>query len=390
MAREFHHADDPELYADLLAPISDREEASRYVHEERSEASRFNIQTPDYAIPNVRGNETNRQLNYGGLIRPNSFTGTTEPKNWLTEYEYIADANGWTTDGKFKRLVGYLEGNPRVWFFNERKKNPNFNWESFVQRFLDKYSNQCDKILVQTKISRVKQGKNESFDAYWDSKLQLIENSAPDMSTIDKMNHLFNGLEESLQNRVIEDFLREKPDSVEELYSLIKVKSDAINFITPKTNYTTPKERNTTKFEKRENKNFQSNQNKFQNFRGYQQQQRNPRYQNNFQTRSYQDNRDRQIDELIKTLSLNAAQTQRPRPAWRRDNWKSGNERSSADDNKAQTSRGETTQREEKTQYRPKRDMSQTQCYRCKGFGHFANNCTAKIDTVPKNLRRQD
>ena len=154
----------------------------------------------------------------------------------MEEYNYITKANGWNDETKFVRLVSCFDGSARIWFFNERRSHPNMNWDSFVPKFPDKYTNNCDKILLQSKIMKRRQKKGESFDSYWDTKIYLIDSTVEYMKVKDKMNHLFNGLRTEIRDYVIEDYLESEPESVEQLYELIKIKTDAIEFIGIKSN----------------------------------------------------------------------------------------------------------------------------------------------------------
>ena len=378
MAKDLHHAEDPNVYVGLQSPI-DRPVPTRPERPETPDDHRFNLATPEYAIPASVGRDQTRHP-YGGLIRPNRFDGNTDPRNWIEEFEYIAEANMWDNETKFRQLVTCLDGNTRIWFFNMRRKNPSFSWDTFVPSFLSKYGNKCEKILLHMKISRKKQQRNESFDGYWDSKLQLIETSAPEMSTFDKLNHLFNGLVQDLQNRVIEDFMREEPETVEELYNLIKVKSEALSFITPQQNIPQPKKITTNPG------------NTFQ---------RRPPNNQNYQRSDYQQNRqtpkqrDPQIDELIQTLKINAQQEARPRPAWKGNEWRNNNGNSSPNNQRQYTDQRPNQSQKEKytnqgTEPKVKRDMSNVMCYRCRDYGHFANDCPQPPRENQKNYQGQN
>ena len=186
------------------------------------------ISTPRYEAPPEQ--HRLNQIMYHGIINPTVYDGTTDPRVWLADYEDVADANLWDEDVKFKRLVSCLKGAPRIWFANEKKNNPAFNWIQFSRGLVANYTNSCDGLMSSINIMRRKQKKNEPFNNYWESKLNQIELTAPNMSIQEKMTHLLNGLKPELEAKIIPRYMASQPQTMGDLYQMIKRTDDAMAF----------------------------------------------------------------------------------------------------------------------------------------------------------------
>jgi len=280
-----------------------------------------------------------------------------------------------------------------MWFFNERRKNSNFKWNHFKEGLMAKYTNTCDTLMAAAKIMRRKQMKGEPFNNYWESKLQIIESNAKSMPENEKMTHLLNGLEETLYSKVIEKYLGSPPTSIEQLYKMIKLTNDATTFSMPKVAFTQKK----TRFDLSDCEQFDSD---------------------DSQPKQTKHKHDAQMEKLIKSVQTltNKMNDQQNRNRWnqqqqrtdnRRPNWPQDRRQTqpnnwSQDRRQAQQSNWSTqpntstsnqvNQKPLEQNERPRRDMSQVQCWYCNEFGHYANRCTKKQTSTqsPKNERRQN
>ena len=187
------------------------------------------ISTPPYEVPHEEPRVNQIML---GLITPTSYDGTTDPREWLSYFNDVAEANLWNDDFKFKRLISCLKGAPLQWYRNEKSRNPSFNFTQFRRGLIEKYTNECDQFLSQINIMRMNQRKDQSLNEYWENKLSLIEMTAPTMSVAEKITHLFNGLNQDLYRKVISKYMTSRPETLEEMYRIIKRADDAMNFAT--------------------------------------------------------------------------------------------------------------------------------------------------------------
>ena len=367
MENEIHHLENPSLYGETIP------QAKRL-----PTIPEDGISTPRYEIPTEEHKLS--QIMYGGLITPLPYNGTTDPRQWLMYYNDVADANLWTEDVKFKRLISCLEDAPLQWYRNEKIRNPSFNWTQFSRGLIEKYTNECDSFLSELNIMRRHQEKDEPFNSYWESKLSLIELTAPNMSTKEKITHLFNGLNKELANKVLTKYMTSKPESLEEMYRMIKRASDALNFT--------------------QARDTETNQTQGYNPRATDGQVRRTQNQNQAARR------DPQIDRLIRSFdSLN----QKLERLKFQENYRNNQDRSFRFTNPNQERRvrfdnispprfNQTRPNAENngrsSEMRPplngfKRDISTIQCYFCNEFGHYANSCP-KRSAPSKNEKQQN
>jgi hypothetical protein len=352
MATNFHHLESASNYADLNPESVVN--IGNMGSDDLNDNEIFNVATPHYDYPTP----PLKQMMYGGLINPQIYDGNVDPQQWIDEYNYVADANMWNEDVKFKRLISCLEGAPRIWFFNERRRNPRFDWQQFREGLVQKFTNTCDKFMVQTRIMRRVQQKDENFNIYWESKLQLIEMYAPTMLESDKLAHLINGLEENLQKRVLQKYLSGRPQTVMELYNLIKVTSDAYNYTS-------------SKFDSdKKNRSIDSTEPAEISQRVERSQPKRDGYRNRQGER---------VDKLIKTLeglTTKISQQQKGRSNWnprrnRYNNPQYQNQRNKEEGN-------DKTRQDTNPQMNTNQDLSQVICYSCGKRGHYSRNCSNK------------
>ena len=218
MEQELHHLESQSVYVDQF----------KGTHRPMPNIPEDGISTPKYEDP-VHDRRTN-QIMYHGLINPNPYDGSSDPRVWLSDYNDVADANLWDEDVKFKRLISCLKGAPLQYYRNEKSRNPTFNWKQFSKGLVDKFTNGCESLLSQINIMRRYQKKEEPFINYWVSKLNLIELTAPTMKPEDKMIHMFNGLKSDLKSRVLTKFMSAPPPTLEEMEDMIKKTDDAMSF----------------------------------------------------------------------------------------------------------------------------------------------------------------
>jgi hypothetical protein len=216
-----HHLESMSLY-DTTNPVDDRPVVSP--PSER-------MATPAYQTTTIEQCGQMNRLVYAGLVLPDRYDGTGDPEVWLDDYESIADCNLWTESDRFMRLISVLEGAPRDWFKNERRRNPAFNWTLFKIGLKNRYTNQCRKLMAYNEILNRNQEKGETFNCYWESKLGLIERAMPTMSQNEKITHMITGLKHELYTKMVQKYVKKPPESLIDLYLKCKNAEDSINFV---------------------------------------------------------------------------------------------------------------------------------------------------------------
>src|SRR5213594_1803844 len=126
MESDLHHIESASMYGDQL---KDLKRPLPPILED-------GVSTPKYET--LQDDTRVSQIMYGGLINPIAYDGTTDPRHWLQYYSDVSDANLWTNDVKFKRLISCLEGAPLQWYRNEKFRNPTFNWPQFQKGLVEK------------------------------------------------------------------------------------------------------------------------------------------------------------------------------------------------------------------------------------------------------------
>ena len=61
---------------------------------------------------------TQRDYDYGQMIEPADYDGSTNPKNWLAHYELVSEANLWNDESKISHIVGTLKSAAGLWYSN--------------------------------------------------------------------------------------------------------------------------------------------------------------------------------------------------------------------------------------------------------------------------------
>jgi hypothetical protein len=356
------------------------------------------------------------QIILGGIIAPRVYSGDSDPTEWVKYYEMVCDANLWDNDVKFKRLISCLDGPPRLWFINQRNKNPNFGWAEFKAGVITNYTNQCDALLTLAKIQKRVQLPRENYNSYWENKVNLIETYAPKMELKDKLDHLFNGLDETLQAKVINKYVNNYPNSIDEMYTLVKQAADALNFVTPKGN----SNQRRVRFESSSGTDdlnegvVNTNPRRFNNNAP----QRRDESQNNRPQKDYRFERlVRSVDSLTQQLyrqQRNPGPSQQTgnnnrtfNPNYQRQNYQQRGYGNNYQAGVQSNSRPEVDNRnkgnnlespvignntgQDRPQRRTAPDLSTIQCYKCKNWGHYSNRCPEIVrPQVSKNESRQN
>ena len=217
---QLHHLDPVSVYGEQIPePLMDYQRSLPSIPEE-------SISTPRSEMP-FEEPHVNQLL---GLITPTSYDGKTDPREWLSYFNDISEANLWNDDFKFKRLITCLEGAPLMWYRNQKNRNPSFNFAEFQRGLIENYTNECDQFLSRVNIMQMMQKRGQSLNEYWEDKIGLIGMTSPNMSVSEKITHMLNGLNQDLYRKVISKFMESRPETLEEMYHLVKRADDAMNF----------------------------------------------------------------------------------------------------------------------------------------------------------------
>ena len=164
-----------------------------------------------------------------GIIAPKSYDGRTNPRVWLNHYETIAEANLWSEEVRYKKVIAYLKGAAEDWLANRRLVKPFTSWRQFRDALISRFTNTLDDLMLTQNIIRNRQ-KALDFDSYWGGKIGHIRLTSPNMSEKEVMNHMFTGLNTDLRMRVLDRMINRRCETAEELQALIKETNDIMDY----------------------------------------------------------------------------------------------------------------------------------------------------------------
>ena len=70
-------------------------------------------------------------------------------------------------------------------------------------------------------LSRQKQRKDESFQTYWFSILELIDSLKPNMTNEDRIDYLIGGMRSELKTRVTQHMMLHRVNTLDELLMIL-------------------------------------------------------------------------------------------------------------------------------------------------------------------------
>ena len=287
---------------------------------------------------------TGKQLVFGGIIHPSTYSGDTAPQIWLREYELIAEGNGWCPVMKSKKIIGYLKDAARAWYFDKTSKKSNLTWEEIKTGLKEQFSNTCDHFMSEERIARRKQIRNETFEMYWYSKLELIQSLDPEMSENKKMTSLINGFNPQLNAKVLERVALKPCKNLTELFQLAKSLNDVTNFISSGDFSKKPRQVSFTELETSELK-------------------------------TAKDFKDQELSSLTKAVNDLKATLLNNERLLKKQNWQNQANPTKKDwreeKNQQKNGNGKTTAKKDF-------DKSKIRCFACNEMGHFANECKNK------------
>lgn len=164
-----------------------------------------------------------------GSVHTPKYNGKSDVRAWLYSYKYSCEAYGFSNEQKFAQLFYSLESPVLEWFLSEKisaeTERRSFGWSDFPDKITQLMEGEADKIKMKLKLMQLKQQKSQTWNEYFFNKRLLIEIHGSDMSAVDKLLHLWDGLDPSIKNKVENKLLglleRNEP-KVEDLYQIIK------------------------------------------------------------------------------------------------------------------------------------------------------------------------
>lgn len=129
---------------------------------------------------------------------PSPFRGGLyeDVEDWLAEYEYVADFNGWDEVAKLKNVYFSLLDGARTWFQN--RKGLLTSWHEFCHRLRETYSSLDRRERAERALQSRMQMPNEGVATYVEDMVHLFTRADPTMPEDKKLRHLMRGVKEQL------------------------------------------------------------------------------------------------------------------------------------------------------------------------------------------------
>ena len=150
-------------------------------------------------------------------VSPPRFHGQDWP-TYILRFEACAELNGWTDDDKAKILPTCLEGDTVLAIQSKRSKN--WSYDRLVKELNIRYGYQIDVDEIERQLRETRQGKDETYSAYYDHLYSLALKLNEDDETTDKIT--LKAFKAGLFEPGLRSYLvQQKPSDIGEAYHSI-------------------------------------------------------------------------------------------------------------------------------------------------------------------------
>jgi hypothetical protein len=187
------------------------------------------ILSPDPFVPIRNGGIFSPTLTNIGTILPFSGSRMEDARDWITQFEWLADVNNWNSNIRAALFSNYLTGVARDWYGTlniESRKTYGILRQAFMEAFRP-VTREVD--YLHELIQRV-QKEDETVEAYGYSKIKLCTKSNEGMSDQQKMNFFIDGLKFSIRKYVAD----KKPRTLMDAFNLAREKENSAKKVSPK------------------------------------------------------------------------------------------------------------------------------------------------------------
>ena len=153
-------------------------------------------------------------------FKPTPYDGKTDPRLWLNHYEALSRALFMTDEQRYSVVSLYLR-HPASTYFQNNEHIFGGSWNKFKELFVERFIHSMHHFILTESIMREKL-IDDDLDSFWEDKIMLMKMTSPNMTEIDKMNHMITGLTEDLRIEVLATVMNRPCDTVEQLRKLVK------------------------------------------------------------------------------------------------------------------------------------------------------------------------
>ena len=156
----------------------------------------------------------------------NTFRGlpNEDIREWLTQFNWIADVNQWPEDIRCALLPGYLEGVAKTWYSTVPLADRG-NYKIIQEQLLQSFQQMVSSVQLLNQLLSRQQLDDELVETYAFSKLKLCEDLNRNMTEIDRVTYLIQGMKPQLCSYLVD----KKPTTIIKTMLLAREKQNNLN-----------------------------------------------------------------------------------------------------------------------------------------------------------------
>lgn len=137
-------------------------------------------------------------------ITPRSFNGDfKKARSWIKEYNETCTINGYTDEEKKLRMVAYLTGEAKNWYYGAVREFPNISWQGLVKVFLDDFSLWDPSEDLLLRLANSKQRRDEQPYTFYLRVLGYCLDYQAEMPETELVRRIMGGLLKEISNPLL-------------------------------------------------------------------------------------------------------------------------------------------------------------------------------------------